>query len=93
MGLERCSNCGKNREPTWAEWYARPQRRLSPEEIGRETRRLVCMCASGSLLQVAADEASDCPELLESLGDASRSRRLGLMFAAQFLDYLILPYD
>ena len=90
MGIEQCIHCGKRRELTWAEWYARPQRRLSPEEIERETRRLVQMCASGSL-QLAADEASDCSELLKSLADACR--RVGLIRAAEHFDYLIFPYD
>jgi hypothetical protein len=62
----------------------------SVQWIEAETGRLYLLCAAG-YLQSAVDEAADRRELLESLADACRFGEL--IFAAQYLDYLLLPYD
>src|SRR5262249_12714129 len=72
------------------ELFAKPQRHLSPEEIERETARLLALCAERGVEAVLPDVAT-CRALLESLADACR--KAGLIAAAQYLEYLDCPYD
>jgi hypothetical protein len=77
-------------EPEPAVPFDEPQRRLSPEEVEQETRRLLAVCAAQGVAAVAA-EAVTCPELLRSLAEACYLS--GLREAGQYLHYLEHPYD
>lgn len=66
-----------------------PQRRLSPAEIAKETRRLLAVCADEGVSAVLP-EVCTCRELLSSL--AAACFRSGLTSAGQYLDYLASPF-
>jgi len=67
-----------------------PQRVLSPEEVKRETARLLGVCAERGVKAVLAEVATS-RELLLSLADACH--KAGLISAAQYLLYLDGPMD
>jgi hypothetical protein len=66
-----------------------PQRCLSPDEIERETRRLLAVCAAKGV-EAVVPEVATCRSLLLSLAAACHTA--GLTSAGQYLDYLSLPY-
>jgi hypothetical protein len=64
--------------------------RLSPDEIERETQRLLGVYAREGVAAIDWN-AFTSRELLRSVADACH--RAGLREAAQYLSYLDLPYD
>jgi hypothetical protein len=76
--------------PPFAPQTGAPPRRLSPEEVERETQRLLAVCAAEGVGAAAAD-AVVCRELLRSLADACFARNM--VEAGQYLNYLEMPYD
>jgi hypothetical protein len=78
------------RRPPPAPKVGEPPRRLSAEEVQRETQGLLAVCVAEGV-EAAAAEAVGCRELLRSLADACF--RCGLVEAGQYLNYLEAPYD
>jgi len=58
--------------------------------VNHEIVRLLNACAEHGVESVVSDVIA-CPELMTALAVACK--RVGLIAAAQYLDYLILPYD